>query len=76
MTRLDKIRAAKKYAAEKIGDILEKNFDANSGALETAGTFTALLEAHRAAEIAEAFEEDQEKGQRGKDYADSLKDAL
>lgn len=66
MTRTEKIAAAKQHVAQKMGDIIEKNFDNPGGALETAGTFTALLEAYQAAEIAEAFEK--KVGSKGKGY--------
>ncbi|RYG58961.1 hypothetical protein EON80_26290 [bacterium] len=56
MERAEKLRAAKAYVAHKIADIIVKNFDDTGGLLETAGTFTTLLESYRAIEIAESLE--------------------
>lgn len=53
MTRDEKIAAAKEYVVAKIGDIIERNYDQPGAALETSGTFTGLIEAYRAIEIAE-----------------------
>lgn len=39
-----------------MADIIIRNYDENGSLLETTGTFTALLEAYRAIEIAETFE--------------------
>ncbi len=55
MNRLEKIEAAKRHIAGKIGDIIEKNYDEFGGALVTAGTFTVLLEAYHACEISAAY---------------------
>ncbi len=52
MTVDDKLMAAKEHVVGKITDILVKNFDEGGSALEIAGTFTALLEAYSAIEIA------------------------
>lgn len=60
MERQEIIRVAKEHVAAKIGDILVKNFNAGGGALETPGTFTALLEAFKAIEIAEKFDTESE----------------
>ncbi|KQV27887.1 hypothetical protein ASC97_05860 [Rhizobium sp. Root1203] len=56
MDRAGKIQLAKEYIAAKIGDIIEKNYNNGGAALETAGTFTALIEAYRAVEIADEGE--------------------
>ena len=57
MERAEKLKASKAYVAEKIADIILRNYDENGVLLEKAGTFTTLLEAYRAIEIAETFEE-------------------
>ena len=68
MERHDKIRAAKAHVAGKIADIIEKNFDQGGSALETPDTFTALLEAFKAIEIAEKFDTAGEHAQDVEDY--------
>jgi hypothetical protein len=72
MERADKLKASKAYVAEKIADILLRNYDQNGALLETAGTFTALLEAYRAIEIAEKvgvhFDTVAERAQDAEDY--------
>lgn len=52
MSDAEKITAAQRHVAEKMADIIIKNYDQTGAALETAGTFTALLEAYKATEIA------------------------
>ena len=44
----DKIKAAKDHVANQIIDIISKNHDDSGAALDTTGTFTALLEAYKA----------------------------
>ena len=68
MDRHAKIRAAKEHVAAKIGDIIVKNFDAGGLALEIEGTFTALLEAFRAVEIAEKYDTETEHAKDSEDY--------
>ncbi len=52
MNKMDKIQAAKRYVVTEIERVIEKSYDDGWRALETPGTFTALLEAFRACEIA------------------------
>ena len=51
----EKVQAAKRHVVESIIDIIIKNFDDAGSKLETQGTFTALLEAYKAIEIAEQY---------------------
>lgn len=57
MDRAQKLKASKARIAEKIADIVLRNYDDNGALLEAPGTFTALLEAYQAIEIAERFED-------------------
>lgn len=68
MERQEIIRVAKEHVAAKIVDILVKNYNSGGGALETEGTFTALLEAFKAIEIAEKFDTDIEHKKDVEDY--------
>ncbi|MGO4355180.1 hypothetical protein AB4Z25_25005 [Rhizobium sp. RAF36] len=71
-TRLEKIRAAKAAIAAKIGDIVEENFDSAGAILETPGTFTALLEAYKACEIAELSDTADERAKDAADYREGV----
>lgn len=71
-TRLEKILAAKTHIAGQIGDIIERNFDHPTAALETPGTFTALIEAFRACEIAEKAETAEERARDANDYREGV----
>lgn len=67
MTRNEKIQAAKRHIGAKIADIIEKNYNEGGSALESVGTFTSLIEAYRACEIAEeAVEKEVEQEKRDK----------
>ncbi|QIB36983.1 hypothetical protein G3A56_02405 [Rhizobium oryzihabitans] len=70
--RMDKILAAKRHIEGRLGDIIEKNFDESGGALEAAGTFTALLEAYRAVEIAEIGEKQAERDENMASYTRNI----
>jgi len=52
MNTEQKLKAAREHVVGRITDIIVKNFDEGGSALETAGTFTTLLEAFNAIEIA------------------------
>ena len=71
-SRMEKIKAAKKHIEGRLGDIIEKNFDTFGPALETSGTFTALLEAYRAVEIAEIGEKEAERAENAASYAKNI----
>ena len=71
--RMEKIQAAKKHIEGRLGDIIEKNFDDSGSALETPGTFTALIEAYRAAEIAEMGEKDAEQQENTAAWLSAIK---
>lgn len=70
MDQQAKLKAAKDYVVATMTDIIIKNYDENGPALETPGTFTALLEAYRAIQIAERSDADTpaERAQDEEDY--------
>jgi len=70
--REDKLKAAKAYVVAKMSDIVEKNFDQAGGALETPGTFTALLEAYRAIEVVQTNDSSSERAQDTEDYRQGM----
>lgn len=76
MERAEKLKAAKAYIAEKLADMIVKNYDGNGTLLETAGAFTPLLDAYRAIEIAETsgekFDTVAERARDAEDYRQSV----
>ncbi len=72
MERQEIFRLAKEYVAAKIGDILVKNYNSGGGALEKEGTFTGLLEAFKAIEIAEKFDTAAEHKKDVEDYTQGI----
>ncbi|MNE70176.1 hypothetical protein D3C80_1659510 [compost metagenome] len=72
MDREDKLKAAKAQVVAKISDIIAQNFDQAGGALETPGTFTALLEAYRAIEIVLTNDSSSEHAQDTEDYRQGM----
>lgn len=68
MERHEKLKVAKANIALKIADLVEESYGRGEAALVVPGTFTALLEAYRAIEIAETVDTTVELAQDAEDY--------
>ncbi|WP_035449984.1 hypothetical protein [Aliihoeflea sp. 2WW] len=71
-SRQAKIAVAMDYIGEQLSLMIERNYDESGNAFHTQGTFTAMLEAYRACEIAAAYEERIEEEARRNSYSSSL----